>query len=247
MATARRHYFFVADAVGHKPWTDHQFAMFVRLAGHMHERWARDGLTPEQACECHLSTGQLRRITGRGHLDSARKSLVNLSEMLSISLRYEGETVVIQWPKFADFQMLASRSSGSNGRVDGSPGPGPGPLSSSSKKIEDSERPALDPIADEPLTPTELAEGWNEHCAQRFGLPAVTLPLSKARREKARMRCREHPEEQWWGRVFLQVGQSKFLRGVNGSADHANWKATFDFLVANDTNAVKIHEGQYRR
>lgn len=99
----------------------------------------------------------------------------------------------------------------------------------------------------EPVTAMELAEAWNEHCAQKYGLAKVGVPLTAKRLDKAKQRCREHPDDSWWGTVFVMIGQSNFLRGVNGSAAHSGWKVTFDFLISNDTNAVKIYEGQYVR
>ena len=86
---------------------------------------------------------------------------------------------------------------------------------------------------------TSFAEDWNRDFADR--LATIRLPLSDSRKRKLRLRLQEHPEEDFWDTVFTNIGQSKFLIG-NGSQ---GWKCTFDFLIENDTNCVKIAEGQY--
>ena len=86
---------------------------------------------------------------------------------------------------------------------------------------------------------TSFAEDWNRDFADR--LATVRLPLSDSRKRKLRLRLQEHPEEDFWDTVFTNIGRSKFLIG-NGSQ---GWKCTFDFIIENDTNCVKIAEGQY--
>ena len=86
---------------------------------------------------------------------------------------------------------------------------------------------------------SSFAADWNREFQNQ--LPAVQLPLSNSRKRKLQLRLREHPEEEFWDTVFTQIEKSKFLKG-NGNH---GWKCTFDFLVANDTNCVKIAEGQY--
>lgn len=92
-------------------------------------------------------------------------------------------------------------------------------------------------------TPNELAAGFNEFCAVPYGLPQVTVPLSPSRAAKARSRLVEHPDPEWWSRVFALVGRSLFLRG-NGKG---SWRMDFDWLVKNADNAVKISEGGYQQ
>lgn len=88
---------------------------------------------------------------------------------------------------------------------------------------------------------TEFAEAFNTYCADKCGLPRVTLPLSKARKQRVTLRLREHPPE-WWAEVFGKVAGSKFLQGQNGQG----WRASFDWFIANPENAVKVSEGSYR-
>lgn len=120
----RRHWFLVADQVAHESWDDNQVATLVRLLAHLHERWARDGLTAEQANFCTLSKANLFRVTHRYRLDSALKSLERLADVVTMSVERSGEDVVIRWPKFADFQQLTGR----NGAAVAPPVPVPVPV-----------------------------------------------------------------------------------------------------------------------
>mgnify|MGYP001596468550 CR=1 FL=1 len=89
----------------------------------------------------------------------------------------------------------------------------------------------------------EFVESWNEVFADR--LPCVELPLSKSRTLKLKLRLQEHPKLIFWEQVFANIGQSPLLLGQNNGAKHPNWKCTLDFLIANDTNCLKIAEGNY--
>lgn len=102
------------------------------------------------------------------------------------------------------------------------------------------------PAAEDALRPEDLAEAWNEHCAP-LGLPAVR-ELSASRRKKALLRLGEHPRAEWWSAVFANIRASPFLRGLKGGSNgsaHPGWRATFDWLIENDTNGVKVFEGKY--
>ncbi len=102
------------------------------------------------------------------------------------------------------------------------------------------------PAAEDALRPEDLAEAWNEHCAP-LGLSAVR-ELSASRRKKALLRLGEHPRAEWWSAVFANIRASPFLRGLKGGSNgsaHPGWRATFDWLIENDTNGVKVFEGKY--
>lgn len=82
---------------------------------------------------------------------------------------------------------------------------------------------------------------WNATCT---ALPRVQV-LSDARRNKLRLRIREMGGEEQalplLHRIFEKIQASAFLRGEGSKG----WRATFDWLVGNDTNWAKILEGQY--
>lgn len=91
------------------------------------------------------------------------------------------------------------------------------------------------------VSPQELAESWNDICTPH-GLRAVTLPLKGSRLEKAKVRLIEHPTVSFWEDVLNKIPTSKFLLGRSGNG---TWKATFDWLIQNDKNCLKVMEGQY--
>ena len=110
--------------------------------------------------------------------------------------------------------------------------------------------PTLGPEKKEPdtqsvVTPEDLVEAWNEICVP-LGMASVR-ELSNSRRVKALARVREHPQQSWWNLVFGRIGSSAFLQGRsrprNGS-EKPFWMR-FDWLIDNDTNALKIYEGLY--
>jgi len=86
------------------------------------------------------------------------------------------------------------------------------------------------------LSPERLKELWNEIVQK----PRV-LSLTTKRLKNIRARLREHPDESWWTAVLSKVRASAFLRG----AGPHGWRADFDWLIGNDTNAVKVLEGKY--
>jgi hypothetical protein len=97
----------------------------------------------------------------------------------------------------------------------------------------------------ESVVPEDLVEAWNTYCVP-LGMAAVR-ELSHTRRARALARIREHPEQTWWNSVFGKIGKSAFLQGRskprNGS--EKSFRANFDWLIENDTNALKISEGRY--
>jgi hypothetical protein len=86
------------------------------------------------------------------------------------------------------------------------------------------------------LSPKGLKELWNEIVQK----PKV-LMLSQGRERRLRLRLREHPDVSWWEEVLHKIVASPFLRG----AGNRGWQADFDWLIANDTNALKVLEGKY--
>jgi len=94
------------------------------------------------------------------------------------------------------------------------------------KEIKNKETTALHP----------LSEAWNTNCGE---LPKV-LSLSKSRIEKIRVRLSERPLEGWVD-IFKKVSSSSFCTGQNDR----KWVATFDWLIDNDHNALKVLEGKY--
>ena len=109
-------------------------------------------------------------------------------------------------------------------------------------KEEESGAPAplpADAGVSETVNVKELVDGWNDWMKEK--LPLVVWPLSLSRQKKARQRLQEHRGAEFWETVFKKILDSPFLLGVN----NGSWKCTFDFMIANDSNCIKIWEGQY--
>lgn len=106
---------------------------------------------------------------------------------------------------------------------------------------------ALIPPEPDPLGrfgPDDLLAMWNEQAH-----PAMprAQKLTGSRRRKIETRLRENPEPEFWEDVIEAAGASPHCRGESRPAPGANkpWRCTLDFIVDNDTNALKILEGAY--
>jgi len=103
---------------------------------------------------------------------------------------------------------------------------------------------ASPPGEEKPISPEELMDTWNEVC-QPLGLPVVK-EVRGSRRQRVMARLREHPKVEFWQSVFASIRRSAFLQGRSKPANgHPNWRASFDWLVQNDVNCVKVTEGRY--
>jgi hypothetical protein len=88
-----------------------------------------------------------------------------------------------------------------------------------------------------PPPPQILADLWNQVCEN---LPKVRgLPENRAAKVRARMKAQ--PELTFWVGVFRKCNSTPFLMGHNDRG----WKATFDWVIENDSNALKAIEGKY--
>ena len=89
---------------------------------------------------------------------------------------------------------------------------------------------------------TDFVDSWNSYFKGK--LPSVRLPLATSRQRKVQARLRDHPDLEFWKLVFAKVWNSKFLMGSNGNSN-SQWKVSFDWIISNDTNVLKISEGNY--
>jgi hypothetical protein len=87
------------------------------------------------------------------------------------------------------------------------------------------------------LTPEILVKLWNDSAN---GFPKVNN-LTDQRRKKAATRLYEHPHLTFWETVIRKTAESDFCNGRKKGA----WKATFDWLIKNDTNCLKVYEGNF--
>ena len=63
--------------------------------------------------------------------------------------------------------------------------------------------------------------------------------LTESRRLKAIKRLKENPKKEFWEEVFRKAEKSVFIRNNNFFS--------FDWILKNDTNALKVYEGRYNR
>jgi len=104
-------------------------------------------------------------------------------------------------------------------------------------KEVDKERTIKDKSKAPKIPYEEILKLYHEIC---ISLPKV-IKLTKARKAKIKKRWTEIKSIKLWEELFRKVETTPFLCGDN----NRNWKASFDFLIANETNWVKIMEGRY--
>ena len=71
-------------------------------------------------------------------------------------------------------------------------------------------------------------------------IPRVTK--TRSRDDKIRTRLKEHRERDWWKTVFEKADNILIPSKKQGQKD---WFPTFDWIIDNDKNAVKVFEGNY--
>lgn len=90
-------------------------------------------------------------------------------------------------------------------------------------------------IGDKSPPPSALMILWNQIIKE----PKVTS-LSRTRETKCRLRLKERSKPEWEA-ILKRIASTPFLQGKNDRG----WRADFDWLIANDTNATKVIEGKY--
>ncbi len=78
------------------------------------------------------------------------------------------------------------------------------------------------------VTPAKVFHLWND-----LGCKPSLAELTTERNKRLTVRIRNRGDPAWWERLFLKA-----------KAANKPW-LTFDFLIANDTNAIKLLEGNY--
>jgi hypothetical protein len=86
--------------------------------------------------------------------------------------------------------------------------------------------------------PSELMALWNELAT---GVIQSIRSISSKRRAKIKTRLSEPMFRDNWQAIFRRAVASDFMRGQNSN----NWTVSFDWLIENDANYVKVLEGKY--
>jgi hypothetical protein len=84
------------------------------------------------------------------------------------------------------------------------------------------------PPSDSLVTPGKVFHLWND-----LGCKPYLVELTDGRIKRLASRIRKRDDRSWWEQLFLKA-----------KAANKPW-LTFDFLIANDTNAIKLLEGNY--
>jgi hypothetical protein len=82
-----------------------------------------------------------------------------------------------------------------------------------------------------------FVEAWNGSC----GPLAKVTKLTAGRRDKLRARVAEGPTVESFGSTANFCASTPFLRGDNPR----KWRASFDWVIENDSNLVAVTEGKY--
>lgn len=109
-------------------------------------------------------------------------------------------------------------------------------LSNSTIPIVKNDIPPMDEIDKENNT---SINNIKEYYSKKNSFPKINK-LTESRKKKLLARLKEHGEENIIKAIDI-AANSDFLKGKNDR----NWKMDFDWLIANDTNIVKILEGKY--
>ena len=99
---------------------------------------------------------------------------------------------------------------------------------------EPNPEPEPDRLFSEPCQP--LVDLFNKSCPN---LPRVR-ELNQSRKDKIKARFKEHTDLSWWGEVFKMANYVSIPKKEGGE-----WRPTFDWLIENDRNSVKVIEGNY--
>jgi hypothetical protein len=177
------------------------------------DRWASDGLRPEQAWVAHLQVGDLLTITGAETPEAGLESLRSLSRLISLKVRPLGNGFTrVEWPKFAETQQLGVRTTPGERPVSARSTPGQRPVSAppnltspdlSSQRIEknskiekNTHKPPDGGVAGSDRK-ASLSRIWTLgiEAAAVYRASASTWKLTEARRKHVRALFLEHTAE----------------------------------------------------
>ena len=101
-----------------------------------------------------------------------------------------------------------------------------------------------DKVEVEGEAPSHLFSLWNEMSARSNGVFKQLRAMSAARAVKCSARLKELPTEDW-NKIMDKLLESSFLRGEVKDRDGRSWQASFDWLINNNENPLKVLEGNY--
>lgn len=174
----------------------------------------------------------LFRITQAHTLDDLRADLALKNVHFEEGKNRHGKVTVTwaKWKKYQEDSTQAERAKKSRSKRRGE-----------EIRREEIRRDTDDSVKPDSFSVQDLVDSWNDSFKDK--LAQVEWPLSTSRETKARQRIREHVALEFWQTVFNNIASSQFLLGKS----NGTWRCSFDFLIKNDTNVMKIYEGVYNR
>lgn len=112
-------------------------------------------------------------------------------------------------------------------------------IDTSSKDTSSKDKPPIIPQGGNEMV-QEIFDLWNKYAVN--GIPKAQS-LTKTRQAKIKTRLEENPDIQYWQDVFSKLQKIPFYCGDNDRG----WVVTFDYVMKNDTNYVKIAESSIDR
>jgi hypothetical protein len=86
---------------------------------------------------------------------------------------------------------------------------------------------------------------WNSFCEKHQTLSKITT-ITDSRRKSLKARFSQETFRDF-GSILTAIEDQPFLLNGNpDSKDHKNWRISFDWLIHNDTNHVKVLERKYK-
>jgi len=151
--TARKHWTRVADSLGQDGTPNDVIATYVRFSAYLNTRWARGGLSADEAIEGVLTPAQAMQITGRSTPRRALRLLDDFAVRFDAAVQRQRGGIRYAWPKWAEFQNLPGWTGPGSGRKPAPPHtpPPPPPKSAEAARSEGGEQGQPEPPEWQPL------------------------------------------------------------------------------------------------
>jgi len=170
LATPRKHWFRVQDSILHEPWPLEVVGLSVKLMAYLNTRWAREGLTPEEACKAVLSPEALLALTVSRQITRAERVLDALVTRTGLVVEKFGESYSLFWPKFSEVQGFATPGMPRE-RPQISPSASASASAPAGREESEEEAAPSVPAAAAAAPPAAPAERWASLLAREPGTP----------------------------------------------------------------------------
>lgn len=92
---------------------------------------------------------------------------------------------------------------------------------------------------------TDVLTAWNV-LQQKYPQLSSIKSITGTRRKHLKARYAQDSFKNFDAVITAIEDQPKLINGFGGNGEHSNWKISFDWLICNDTNHVKVLENKYR-